>query len=323
MVDNEIKLSVIIPVYNVEKYVGKAIESVISQNMTGIEIVVVNDGSTDNSLAVINEYNNFANYKIITKNNAGLGAARNTGMRDARGEYILFLDSDDYLVDNSLKKMYEIAKEEDLDVLQCAYRHINEEGKPIGGENCIESTPVMSGDEWIRNGHISYGACFCLYKHAFVKENNLYFMEGILHEDMDYTLHATYLAKRIRSYNYIFYNYLIRPQSITTNKSIKRCTDYYRVAKNVEKWVKSDVDEITFLEFFRDYIDFLYSHVVNLAVLQDISIIDVLQDDNLKSDVLSHLKNSKNKKYKLEYYILRLKLYRLYKVMYKMLRKGK
>lgn len=317
MTEIKYKLSIIVPVYNVEKYVEKAIESILNQDFKDLEIIIIDDGSTDNSATIINKYDNYKNCKIIHKENAGLGAARNTGLREASGEYIMFLDSDDFLEHNSISKIYASVKEDDLDVLQCSYRHVNEYGDYIGGEDIISSTNVMSGDEWIKNGNISYGACFCIYRHEFLFDNNLEFMEGVLHEDMDFTLRATYLAKRIRSWNYSFYNYLIRPSSITTEKSIKRCTDFYIIANHVEAWVEKEVDRDTYLKFFKHYIDFLYSHVVNLAIIQGIKIKEILCDDVIRKGILSHLRNSDSIKYRCEYYMLKLKLYGLYETIYK------
>lgn len=314
-------MSIIVPVYNVECFVEKAINSIIDQSLNSVQTIFVNDGSTDDSEMIIRKYLDREDFQLISQPNAGLGAARNTGMKYATGKYILFLDSDDYLESDCLVNMLCEAEKGKLDVLQCTYRHVNEAGENIGGEDMISTTDVMTGAEWIRAGHISYGACFCLYRREFLDEHNLCFMEGVYHEDMDFTLHATYLASRIKSLNYVFYNYLIREASITTHKSVKRCTDYYLVAKNVEKWVDREVDKSTYEAYFREYVNFLFSHVVNLAVQQKIDVKEVLTDDTVRKDILLHLKKSMLKKYRLEYWLLKCKMYGLYGMLYNIFRK--
>ena len=114
---DQTKLSVIIPVYNVEQYLPKCLASVVQQTLKDIEIICVNDGSTDNCLKILEEFKSKDNrIKIINKENAGLGNARNTGLEEAKGEYISFIDSDDYIDENFFELLYNEAKEDDADV---------------------------------------------------------------------------------------------------------------------------------------------------------------------------------------------------------------
>ena len=124
---SEIKVSVIVPVYNVEKYVKRAVESIIKQNFTDLEILLVNDGSTDNSLQEINLITEkYKNVKVFTQENQGVSSARNLGIKKAQGDYICFLDADDYLEDGVLNKFYSLCKENDLDVIRGAYKIYSE-----------------------------------------------------------------------------------------------------------------------------------------------------------------------------------------------------
>lgn len=117
MKDN-IKVSIIIPVYNSEKYIEKCIESAINQTLDNIEIIIINDGSKDSSEKIINKYLNKSNIKLISKENEGCGIARNIGIQNSKGEYIFFLDSDDYIEKDALRKMYEIAIKENVSIVK-------------------------------------------------------------------------------------------------------------------------------------------------------------------------------------------------------------
>ena len=120
------KVSVIIPVYNVEKYLRECLNSVVNQTLKDIEIICVNDGSTDNSLAILQEYaKNDKRIVLINQENKNAGAARNTGLAHATGEYLSFLDSDDFFELNMLEEMYNSAKENSLDIVICDYDKYN------------------------------------------------------------------------------------------------------------------------------------------------------------------------------------------------------
>ena len=110
-------LSVVVPVYNVEEYIYECIESILNQDIDGVEIIVINDGSTDNSLKIVKSFND-ERIRIIDKENGGLSSARNVGLKEAVGEYVIFIDSDDYLKDKSvLAEMYNLAKKNNSDIV--------------------------------------------------------------------------------------------------------------------------------------------------------------------------------------------------------------
>ena len=124
----QIKISVIIPVYNVEKYIDRCINSIVNQTLDDIEIIIVDDGSSDNSPKKCDDYaKNDHRIKTIHQKNAGAGFARNKGLEKANGEYIAFIDADDYVAQNMFEKLYNIAKEEDLDACSCGIRNINKD----------------------------------------------------------------------------------------------------------------------------------------------------------------------------------------------------
>ena len=116
--NNGIKISIIIPVYNVEDYLSQCLDSVLSQDFDDFEVICVNDGSTDNSLIILEKYAKLdSRIKIISQINGGLGSARNTGLKHANGEYVMFIDSDDYISEGSLKKIYYNAVSNNSDIV--------------------------------------------------------------------------------------------------------------------------------------------------------------------------------------------------------------
>lgn len=219
-------VSVIIPVYNVEKYLNECVDSTINQTLRNIEIICVNDGSTDSSLAILEEYaKNDSRIKIISKDNGGLSSARNAGIEAANGEYITFLDSDDYLTTDALQLLYDKATTEQLDILLFCAKSFCEKGfSSSNGKQytyCPTSlTEAMSGSEFFitsfkENNHIGT-APIKLFKTTLLKENNLRFIEGIFHEDEPFYYEAILLAKRVAKIPDQFYCRRYRSNSITT-----------------------------------------------------------------------------------------------------------
>ena len=129
-------ISIIIPVYNIENYIGKCLDSLISQSFGDFEIICVNDGSKDNSLFVLEEYSKKDNrIKVISQNNSGSGAARNRGLREASGKYVQFLDGDDYFEPQMLEKLYNLAEKHGADISACSSRKVDDEGNITESRN--------------------------------------------------------------------------------------------------------------------------------------------------------------------------------------------
>ena len=127
-----IKVSVIVPVYNVEKYLEKCLDSLVNQTLKEIEIIIVNDGSPDNSHKIIDKYTKkYKNIKAYLKENGGLSDARNYGLKKASGEYIAFLDSDDFVKEDMYQKMYEKAKSGNFDMIVCDLNYKSENSSVI------------------------------------------------------------------------------------------------------------------------------------------------------------------------------------------------
>ena len=181
-----IKVSVIVPVYNVEKYIKRCLDSLVNQTLENIEIIVVNDGSPDNSQVIIDKYvKKYDNVKSYIKKNGGLSDARNYGLKYATGEYISFIDSDDYVDINMLEKMYNKAIEKDFDVVVCNLQMVDD------NQNYIQSVSSnidrdVYGDK-IKKCMVNIypSAWNKLYKRKLF-ENNVNFKKGIWYEDVEF-----------------------------------------------------------------------------------------------------------------------------------------
>ena len=192
-------LSIVIPVSNVEKYIEKCLLSCIHQDVSynDYEIIVVNDGSLDNSLTIAERItSSLINVRIVSQPNLGLSAARNKGLSLVRGEFVWFIDSDDWIEENSLGRIISMLKNQ-IDILQLQYRKVYENGRPNVEVPFCFVDGTKSGEEMILLGGLPAPAQFSIYRTEFLRTNSLRFYEGILHEDSEFKPRATYLAKSI------------------------------------------------------------------------------------------------------------------------------
>ena len=208
MIDNRIQFSIIIPIYNVEKYLEKCIESIINQTYHNIEIILVDDGSTDNCSKLCDKYKKKdCRIKVLHKQNGGLSDARNEGLEIATGNYILFVDSDDYLEKDACEK-FSAYTDRNADILigdgividgRCDIGHISETG-------------VFNAHDFLKKSLIANRfpkvVWLNAYRRGFLNDNNLRFKKGILHEDENFTPKVFLCAKTIIYTGINFYNYV-------------------------------------------------------------------------------------------------------------------
>jgi len=225
------KLSIVIPVYNVEKYLSKCLDSILVDNAFTGQVICVNDGSTDGSAAILEEYaKKYSNIEIITQPNAGLSAARNAGLKVAKGEYVCFLDSDDYWEPYVLKGLMEQVELDDLDVLRFDYQNVNENYEvfnPNKSPRYVDSkTEVVDGKIYLntRMGYACYAVMYIMRKSIVPS-----FTEGIHFEDVDWLPRMMLRANRVNSSTKVVYNYLVRQGSITQTEGKKE-----KLRKNLE-----------------------------------------------------------------------------------------
>ena len=228
------KISVIIPVYNVEKYLSECLDSVINQTLKDIEIICVNDGSTDNSLSILREYSNKdSRIQIIDKENEGLGYTRKAGLTIAKGDYILFLDSDDKYDSNySLEKLYNNIIKSDSDILIFdIFNYLNGNCdrwnlKIDKLENVGKILNFQDFSIYILNG--CFSACNKLYRKKFLDNyTDWFFPKKIYYEDMPFHVQIMIRAEKISYTNNVAYLYRVNPLSITKLSSLN--TDKKRV----------------------------------------------------------------------------------------------
>lgn len=216
-------ISVIVPVYNVEKYLDKCLESLLNQHYSDMEVVVVDDKSTDSSLNIAKKYEKYTNVKVISKDkNSGLSDTRNAGIEKSSGQYIMFLDSDDYVENGFMAKIQEIIEKEDApDIVYFGYCEEYEDTHNqlikygyVSAKNCSFTGKKFALEE-LKKRNLYAAACFGVYKRTFITENQLYFESGILHEDELWTPRVILRANKVYTSDYVFYHYLRRSGSIT------------------------------------------------------------------------------------------------------------
>ena len=232
------KVSLIIPVYNVEVYLRECLDSVINQSFGDWEAICVNDGSTDRSADLLAEYAaKDERFKVITQANGGLSSARNTGLDAAKGEYLLFLDSDDWLEPKALEVISGNLNGEDM--LCFSGRRFFEETKSFNpSDEWSEKTFASGMDYYNENALLQRDFAFvCVvlraYRRSFLEEHNLRFKEGIFHEDNLFTPIVCYYAQSVKQINACLYDYRVRAHSITTTVDLKRLTDLMETANEL------------------------------------------------------------------------------------------
>lgn len=215
--------------YNVASHLEKCIGSVYRQDLPSMdfEIILIDDGSSDNSLEVAEKLiETKNNAKIISQKNKGLGGARNTGIENATGKYILFLDADDYYIDNTLNRVLELVEKYSLDILEFGAQGINGKGE-ITYSLAIDNEPkVYCGVEYFNHLKYAFSACNKLYHLKFINDNNLRFLEKIYGEDFEFNTRALFWANRVMATNHIVARFFESEGSITRSKDITKKRKY-------------------------------------------------------------------------------------------------
>lgn len=224
------KLSVIIPIYNVEKYLAQCLDSVCAQTLKDIEIICVNDGSMDSCAEILKKYKKLDNrIKVITQKNAGLSAARNTGLAAAQCDYITFLDSDDWVAPDFYEILYNNAVENNADI-SCGNVVFYKNNKEIWFDELDrrvfdeEKTIYITPDEK-RNICRSWACWNKIYKRDLIEKNNLIFYPGKLVEDFPFTFMSCVLSNKIVVSPFAFLFYRQNPNGIMASKQRKCAMD--------------------------------------------------------------------------------------------------
>ena len=205
-------LSIIIPVYNVEKFIDECLKSILNYEDLNYEVIVINDGTPDNSMKIILKYKEIYNDKvrIINQDNQGLSITRNNGIHAAQGEYIWFIDSDDYLKTNAIKEVIKILKEnKGINIISMPLNHCFENGKETQ-DFTLDKNLTVSNYQYLKNNFPFGASPRFIIKKEFILNNQLYFIPKILHEDGEFGLRMLYYVDNILIIKQSYYNYRIR-----------------------------------------------------------------------------------------------------------------
>ena len=257
-------LSVIIPVYNVEKYLAECLDSVCSQTQKDIEIICIDDGSTDGSAAILDDYaRRDPRVRVIRQANVGVGAARNRGLDIATGRYVYFIDSDDWLADeNALSVLCETAEREQTDIIFFDAKCVIEDG--LAGQTAYNEktylrthsyggmkTGVALVNEFIANKEYQASACLVFLRRQLLNDHAIRFKKGIIYEDNIFTMACALAARRAMHLPCSFYSRRVRVGStVTEEKSFRHVQGYlscYKAALDFAKAYKKSSEAQTFI----------------------------------------------------------------------------
>lgn len=268
-----IKVSVVVPVYKVENYIRSCLDSIKNQTLKEIEVICIDDGSPDNSGKILDEYAiNDLRFRVYHQKNAGVCVTRNRGIDLAKGEYIKFVDSDDTIDPTTCEKCYKKAKEDDADIVY---------------HDSLDQT-FTEPQYWLLPPGT---ACFGVYRTKFLKDNNIRFKEGTTYgEDQAFDLIANPKANKIVCFSGNLYNYVSNPNSLCHTSNIDKHSKSH--AKNVnyvyEDWNRNgyfnnDVAKINFLKWFSDMNYWQDNYEIDKMFLESIG------QELLKNEVLDLL----------------------------------
>lgn len=285
------KVSVIVPVYNTEKYLTKCLNSLVNQTLSDIEIIVVNDGSKDNSQTIIDEFSKkYHQIKAFTKENGGLSDARNFGLSQASGEFIGFVDSDDFVSENMFEKMYDLAKKHHVQMVMCDLEKVNERGETFRDLPQSPQLPekIELEKDFTIFGEMSCFACNKIFK-AELFENQS-FKKGIHFEDIELIPQLLLKCDTIAKINESFYKYFERQDSITKSHTAKGLDMFIAIEnvknafeKSVYKTQKSELKRFVIMQGFYSflaYVAFVKDKNLKTKMLEKLA--ELLKKENVK-----------------------------------------
>lgn len=265
-------ISVVVPIYKVEKYLEECITSILNQTYKNLEVILVNDGSPDKCGEICEKYKKIDDRVIVIhQSNRGLSNARNTGIRQSKGKYICFVDSDDYIEKDFLEVLHKEAENDNLDITCGSYTKLYSD-KKIEKNNRhtnLYSKKAIKGKVFLRNqfkfNDYRMEVWTNLYNRNFLLKNKIEFCDGILHEDEEFTPNAFLKAKRVKLVYTNGYIYRQREESIMNNKSTIKNIDSIKLIINKlsEIYYYEKIDDIS-----KDVISRIIVHLFNSLILR-------------------------------------------------------
>lgn len=289
----EINLSIIIPVYNVENYIQECLDSVLSQSLNNCEIILVDDGSTDKSGIICDDYaNKYDSISVIHQENKGLSGARNSGIKIAKGEYLMFIDSDDFIYSKiDLKKNFSNLNE---DIIQYKYIYYYTDTNKLVFINDMQLYDSMTYTDILFNkvkeSRLSISAWDKIVKRSLIIDNNLYFKEGLLLEDVEWSLRLYLKANSIKSINEDIYVYRQNRKNAITNNVNKKYVD--SLYSTINYWYNYNFENEDIKKIFLNYLALQY---IILCTVINKSNCDVETKRNIyeMKDILKYSQNYK------------------------------
>ncbi|CAA6812760.1 MAG: FIG00855465: hypothetical protein [uncultured Sulfurovum sp.] len=266
-------ISLIIPVYNVEQYLEKCLDSVVIQTLKNIEIITINDGSNDNSIKILEQYaKKDSRIKIIDQGNKGLSEARNSGIVNSEGEYLAFLDSDDYIDSIMLETMYNKAKNDKLDIVICGFSQVDTKGNIL--YQTVMKNEIFDNDyicSRMLSSKITSMACNKIFKKDLFIKNKLLYPKDLYHEDVAITYKLFIKSQKIGSVSENFYNWLQRKDSISKSITQKHIDDIFFIVRDTKRYLlQNNILDKNYLYYLRRYFHFtmgLFSRIEHSTLL--------------------------------------------------------
>lgn len=266
----EIRLSIIIPFYNVEEYISECLDSLYQQDIaeSDYEIICVNDCSLDNSKnIVLNVKNTHSNLVLIEHSfNKMLGEARNTGLKEAKGKYVWFIDSDDFIEKNTIGKILDFAEKNRLDTIEFNAMHYYNDRSEV--HSLRQNTSVISGLDFIFDKEEKYeyksNSAWCkFYLRNFLIDNNLFFEQRVSSEDIFHTFRARLLSDRYQFVNIIVYHHRFNPNSLSQNLNAKKTIDFINAIIQVIALISTEKTLIINKGYSTDKLEKYYFKLIN------------------------------------------------------------
>ena len=292
-------VSVIVPIYNVENYLEKCLEQLAKQTLKDIEVIMVDDGSTDNSSEIAKRYEEkYSHFKLVRKTNGGLSSARNFGMKYAMGKYLYFCDSDDYIFDNTLELLTCKAEEQQLDVVKfCAYEFNDSDEDNLwikAYKYNGDYKEVTTGKQLLKEmyEHVDNipSACLSLIRRSVISDNDIRFIEGIIHEDNLFNFQILYFSDKVLLLKEYLYCRRYRRGSIVQSIDYyKTFEGYARTAIEIDKLVKNDRTEY---KWAKRYVQmYVYFALSRLQMLNELPIDKNFKEmaGNIKAVIIRNL----------------------------------
>lgn len=220
-------LSIVVPIYNVAPFLEACLASIERQVIDDLEVVLIDDGSTDMGGDIARNWasTRSGRYRYLYQDNQGLSGARNSGMAQAHGDYLLFLDADDLLADDGLLPLLEQACQQQLDVAVGNFCHLYDEGRLVANR-ALHCGGPMRGTDWLaaalKRRKYQPAVWYRLYRRAFLQQHGLQFVPGLINEDQLFSVQVMLLAQRVAAFDLPFYHYRHRPGSISNERSAER-----------------------------------------------------------------------------------------------------